>query len=280
MTPALPLLIEPRDLAAHLGHPGLLLVDLSKPQIYAQAHLPGAISVDFKRLQRGHGPEAGLLPEKAALEALLTDIGLTPTHHVVAYDDEGGGWAGRFLWLLETVGHTQYSYLNGGIHAWLDDALPSTTVPAAPAPAHWHLGTLSPDTQVDLDYVLRRHTNPDVIIWDARSPEEFSGARAFALRGGHIPGAVNYEWTRALDPERGLRLKAADLLRRELADEGITAAHDVIVHCHTHHRSGLAWLAGRVLGFPRIRAYPGSWSEWGNHPGTPITTRQDQDTSV
>ncbi|HAJ41552.1 MAG TPA: thiosulfate sulfurtransferase, partial [Alcanivorax sp.] len=113
MTAQLPLLLEPADLAAHLDDDNLLIVDLSKDQVYDQAHVPGAVHLDFKRLLAGTQPAPGLLPSDDALSALFSELGLTPDTQVVAYDDEGGGWAGRLLWTLDVIGHKKYSYLNG-----------------------------------------------------------------------------------------------------------------------------------------------------------------------
>lgn len=270
MSEELPLLLEPAELARHLDDDRLLIVDLSKDQVHEQAHIPGAIHLDFSRLVCGEQPVPGLPPSAEELSALFSEIGLTPDRHVVAYDDEGGGWAGRFLWTLELVGHHHWSYLNGGIHAWLAGNHPSTTVPAEPQPSNYPVKQFQAEPSVDIDYLLEHHRDTDLVVWDARSEEEYAGVRAFARKGGHIPGAAHYEWTRAMDRDNHLRLRDPDTLRAELAELGITPDKEVVTHCQTHHRSGLTWLVGRWLGFPRIRGYPGSWAEWGNHLDTPV----------
>jgi thiosulfate/3-mercaptopyruvate sulfurtransferase len=266
----LPMLIEPATLAEHLDDPDLLIIDLSKGQVYDQAHVPGAIHLDFQELVRGTPPAPGLPPEKEALSELFSGLGLTPEKHVVAYDDEGGGWAGRLLWTLDLVGHSHWSYLNGGIHAWLADNQPSTSAPTEPTPSRYQVSEFAEQPNVDLDYVLSHYQNDDVAIWDARSEEEFAGVRAFARKGGHIPGAKHFEWTQAMDRDNHLRLRDLEALRRELASRGIDGDKEVITHCQTHHRSGLTWLLGRILDFPNIRAYAGSWAEWGNQDNTPV----------
>lgn len=275
MKTSLPLLLEPEELARHLGDPDLLVVDLSRLQVYEQAHVPGAIHLDFRRLQHGGHPAPGLPPEPEALSELFSEIGLTPDRHVVACDDEGGGWAARLLWLLELVGHQHYSLLNGGIHAWLAENLPVDTEASEPEPSEYRVEKLRAEPTVDLQQVLSRYQDDDVIIWDARSEEEYAGVRAFAQKGGHIPGAVHYEWTDVMDRNRNLRLRPLEDIRRELQALGITPDREVITHCQTHHRSSLTWLVGRILGFERIRGYPGSWAEWGNHPDTPVE-KEDQ----
>lgn len=266
---SLPLVIEAKELQAHLGAPRLLIVDLCKDTVYPQAHIPGAVHVPSRALVLGEQPAPGRLPTLEQLAELFSWLGLTPDTHVVAYDDEGGGWAGRFLWTLEIIGHRQYSYLNGGLHAWLGDRLPVESGENAPQSTPVTL-SLDQTALATMDYLKSRVGAADLQVWDARSPEEFRGERLFAQRGGHIPGASNYEWTRAMDRENALRLRPLETIRTELAALGISADKEIVTHCQTHHRSGFTWLVGRILGFPRLKAYAGSWSEWGNHADTPI----------
>jgi thiosulfate/3-mercaptopyruvate sulfurtransferase len=185
----------------------------------------------------------------------------------VVYDDEGGGWAGRFIWLLDVIGHGRYHFLNGGLQAWLseDRELSQTTPPAAAGLAHL---TLHDGPTASRAYLQRRLGATDLAVWDARSPAEFSGEKVLAARGGHVPGAVNFEWTAGMDPQRGLRIRAD--MAEVLEGLGITKDKEVITHCQTHRRSGFTYLVAKALGYPRVKAYAGSWSEWGNLPDTPI----------
>jgi thiosulfate/3-mercaptopyruvate sulfurtransferase len=109
-----------------------------------------------------------------------------------------------------------------------------------------------------------------VAIIDARSPAEYSGRDKRAERAGHIPGAVNLNWTTAMDQPRKLRLKQEEVLRQMLSDLGVTPDKEVIVYCQTHHRSSHTYIMLKALGYPNVKAYPGSWAEWGNSPETPI----------
>ncbi len=268
----LPLLLEPSQLSqlqAHPGDAGLLIVDLGKESVYQQAHVPGAVHFNVKQLTSGQQPAPGKLAPAEQLSAAFSALGLSPGTHVVAYDDEGGAAAGRFLWTLEVTGHRHYSFLNGGIHAWLAAGLPVEARPNAARPGSYS-AHLSDAASADLAYVLAHHRDADHVIWDARSPEEYNGSLVRAQRSGHIPGAANYEWTRALDRADALRLRPLEEVRAELAALGISGDKTVITHCQTHHRSGLTWLLGKILGFGKMKAYAGSWSEWGNLPDTPI----------
>lgn len=267
----LPLLIEPADLEPLLGTPNLLVIDLCRPEQYASAHLPGAVYLPYSQLMSGEQRGPGKLPPAAALSELFSALGLTPDTHVVAYDDEGGGWAGRLIWTLDVLGHKHSSYLNGGLHAWAGEQRPLEEGVNVPEPTHYE-AVIHPQPIMTKDEILQRLELPNFVIWDARSPEEYRGLRQGAMKNGHIPGAVNYEWTRAMDHRNGLRIRNLDTVRQELAALGISADKHIVTHCQSHHRSGFTYLLGRILGFEDLQAYPGSWSEWGNDPDTPVET--------
>lgn len=260
------LLVEPAELQEELSNSRLLIVDLCKVSSYEKMHLPGAIHVNPAELVAGVKPATGKLPDQQQLSALFSRIGLQPDQHVVAYDDEGGGWAGRFIWTLDVIGHPAHSYLNGGLTAWAGEHRP---MQSQPNQAETAVVAVSINRQpiVDKEYLLAHLDDPNVVIWDARSAEEFDGSTVHAARGGHIPGAINLNWLDTVDRDRNLRIRPD--IENVLNKAGITPDKEVITHCQTHHRSGLTYLIGKSLGFG-IKAYDGSWSEWGNDPDTPI----------
>ncbi|HSX70055.1 MAG TPA: rhodanese-like domain-containing protein [Pseudomonas sp.] len=263
----LPLVIEPAELASRLQAPELILVDLSPAARYAEGHLPGARWVDSKRTQWGQPPAPGLLPDKAQLEALFAELGHRPEAVYVVYDDEGGGWAGRFIWLLDVIGHPHYHFLNGGLQAWMGEGRALSGDVPAPISGSVNL-VLHDEPTASREYLQNRLGAADLAVWDARGPEEFRGEKRLSARGGHVPGAVNFEWTAGMDPQRGLRIRAD--MAEALEGLGITRDKEVITHCQTHRRSGFTYVVAKALGYPRVRAYAGSWSEWGNLPDTPI----------
>ncbi len=264
-----PLILEVEQLEQNLHDENLLLVDLSQGATYVQYHIPTAVYLDYAWIVRIEHPRMGLLPDPAQLTNVLGSLGITPETHVVTYDDEGGGRACRFLWTLEAAGHKRFSLLNGGLRAWSNEGHEISSRICYPTPGEF---------QVDMDFsgvatrqfILDNLSNDEVVLLDVRSPAEFKGEKVFAQRGGHIPGAVNIEWTEAMDKERELRLKPEAELRSMLESRGITQDKTVVVYCQTHHRSAHTYIMLKSLGYQRVKGYPGSWSDWGNEPNTPI----------
>lgn len=268
------LILEPNGLRSVLGTADLLVVDLGSAERYAQGHIPGAVHLDYSAIVLSRPPIGGLLPGDDHLSQVLSSIGLTPDTYVVAYDSEGGGKASRLLWTLDVLGHQHFAFLNGGLRAWMDEERVETlSVPAVPS----KYSAVSMERCVaEKDYILSNLNNPSLKLLDCRSPEEYAGSNVRAARGGHIPGAVNMNWLLALDDRRNLRLKPQAELRRQLGDLGVTIDKEVITYCHTHHRSSHTYIVLKSLGYERVKGYPGSWSEWGNLPDTPVETGSRQ----
>lgn len=269
----LPLLLEPDQLEAFLDtdphNPELLILDCSSAGNYAQFHVPGAIHVPPQMLQAGTPPAPGKLPSTVVLNRLFSQVGLTADKHVVVYDDEGGGWAGRLIWTLDVLGYHNYSYLNGGLHAWLNEGHPTETTANMGNPVAFN-AQLHDAPRATAEQIMARLGQPDFAVWDARSPGEYLGQRSGAMRAGHIPGAINIDWIELMDRQRNLRLVDLAALQQRLDTLGLTRDKQIVTHCQTHHRSGLTYLAMKVLGYPRAQAYDGSWGEWGNRDDTPI----------
>lgn len=265
-----PVLVEPEWLAGELSNPSVLVVDLCNPESYAERHIPGAVHLGYKALVSGGAPAPGRLPDAAQVGAALSSIGLERHHHVVAYDNEGGGRAGRLLWTLDVARHPRSSVLNGGLAAWINGGHPVTADARTVTPTDYAF-SVDDGVRATRDEILSRLHDPSMTLLDARTPEEYAGTRARAARGGHIPGAVNLNWTDTMDRERDLRLLPDATLRRMLEERGVSAEREVIVYCHTHHRSAHSYVMLKHLGY-RVKGYDGSWSEWGNDPTTPVAT--------
>lgn len=274
----LPLLLEAEQLAELLNskpaNDDLLILDTSSAENYNLHHVPGAIHITPKSLQGGTAPVPGKLPSIEQLTKLFSDVGLTADKHVIAYDDEGGGWAGRLIWTLDVIGHKNYSYLNGGLPTWVNENHPIETIAN-------HANKTDITINIDQTFIAevddiinhldhQKLSDQNFAIWDARSAAEYDGSKVLTKRGGHIPGAINIDWLELMDRQRNMRLVNLEQLQQRLNTLGLSKDKQIITHCQTHHRSGLSYLAMKVLGYPNIKGYHGSWSEWGNRDDTPI----------
>ncbi|CAM3847819.1 sulfurtransferase [Parendozoicomonas haliclonae] len=265
-------LLEPEQLLTRLEQSDVLVLDVCNPATYQKLHVPGAVHIAPGELVCGIPPATGMLPAMEQVQAVLNRVGYNPDKLIVVYDDEGGGWAGRLLWTLDLIGHQRLAYLNGGLHAWLKARLPVQEQTVAVEASDFDLTITNPQLRVSAEQIIAdlASDSPAITIWDARSPGEYTGEKQFAMRAGHIPGAINFEWTMGMDASRQYRLR--EDMAQVLEELNLGPDKTIVTHCQTHHRSGFTYLAARLLGYPDIRAYDGSWSEWGNRQDTPITT--------
>jgi len=250
-----------------------LLIDLSSNPVYSRQHIPGALWLDFKALVYSRPPVIGLMPNIEQLAKTLGHSGITPDHHVIAYDDENGLKACRLLWTLDAIGHPYSALLDGGLQGWEQSHQQRINVPrdsAVKTRAAAYPAVLHEEVIADRAYIEAHLNDPDIKLLDARSSAEYRGTDQRAARSGHIPGAINIEWNRCLDQDSGLYLRPDAQLRQLFLAQNISPEQEVISYCHTHRRSAFHYVILKHLGFKRVRGYPGSWSEWGNLHDTPI----------
>lgn len=246
------------------------IVAVDDPGEFAGGHIPGARQTrmaDFTA--RAGDTTGGLLPEPDVLSRCLAECGLRDTAHIVAYDRVGDGPAARLLYTLDAMGHDRISLLDGGLAAWQAAGLPLESGPPTPLAGDFK-AVPQPDRIADHDWIEAHRGEPGVRLLDTRSAAEYSGEDVRSARGGHIPGAVHLDW-QLLKRADGRRRDAEDI-RRLLAERGIEPAQEFVAYCQTHVRSSYVYLVLRALGYPRVRGYPGAWSDWGNRPDTPVAT--------
>jgi thiosulfate/3-mercaptopyruvate sulfurtransferase len=264
--------------AAHLDDPAVRIVESNEdPLLYAFGHIPGAVEVDWTR-DLNHPLRRDYL-EREGFEKLMRRIAVTPETTVVFYGDKNNWWATYAFWVFQLFGHDQAKIMDGGRLKWEQEGCPMRSA----VPKYVYTEYRAPgrdDTRIRVfrDAVLA-HVNANLPLVDVRSPEEFSGERLHmaaypnegALRGGHIPGAVNVPWARAVNTEDGT-FKPADALRAIYQDEvGLRPDDDVIAYCRIGERSSHTWFVlTHLLGFRSVRNYDGSWTEWGNLVNVPI----------
>jgi thiosulfate/3-mercaptopyruvate sulfurtransferase len=263
--------------AQQLGDPNVRLVESNEdPLVYPSGHVPGAVEVDWTRdlndqLRRDYLDREGF-------EALARRIGITPDTTVVFYGDKNNWWACYAYWVFHLFGHTNARIMDGGRLKWQREGRELTRdVPNVESTSYEAPQRDDSVVRAFRNQVLA-HVDAGRPLIDVRSPEEFSGERMHmpdypnegALRGGHIPGAHNVPWGRAV-AEDGT-FKPADQLRSIYEDEkGLAPDDDVVVYCRIGERSSHTWFVlTRLLGYDRVRNYDGSWTEWGNLVGVPI----------
>ncbi len=267
-----PHIISAQALAAAYDHPQLRLIGVQKMQDYLLAHLPRAQQVEYAELvvpAQDSGASA-LLPNEERFSALARKLGLNADSWVVAYDDGFGTAASRLIWTLHTFGHGRCSLLDGGLKAWFGCNQPIANGPPEPIPAGNFIASEPNRHVIHLQELWARIDEPDLKIIDARSEAEYLGTKILTKRAGHLPNAIHLEWSNALSLPQSPCFKATEALKAMLDQHGLQPSDEVVVYCQTHHRSSLSYMMLRHLGYERARGYHGSWSEWGNHPDTPI----------
>lgn len=262
-------LLEPEQLEASLKDDDLIIIDLCNSALYHQKHVPGAVHLSGNHLISGAPPAPGTCPSAEQLSKVINYLGIEANKRIVIYDDEGGGWAGRMAWTLDLMGFDNWCYLNGGMVTWIKEGFPTESIANEPASSKpVPLPIINSRVKISADEIKAALDSPNFAIWDARSPNEFSGTMIRAARGGHIPGAINLEWTALMDQHRNLRIR--EDAEQLLEAAGFTKDQHIATHCQTHHRSSFTYMVARILGYQDIRGYDGSWAEWATLDHLPV----------
>ncbi len=263
-------------LADHLDDENLVIVESDEDVLlYETGHIPGAVKVDWHT--ELNDPVTRDYVDGAGFAALMSDKGIARDTTVVIYGDRNNWWAAYALWVFSLFGHPDVRLLDGGRAAWVAEGRPMTT--DAPTPRRTDYPAVERDDtgiRAFKDQVSAHLGQPMV---DVRSPGEYSGEllhmpdypQEGAVRGGHIPGAVNVPWAKAAAADGTFRSR--DELQQLYGGEAqLAPSDDVIVYCRIGERSSHTWFVlTYLLGFERVRNYDGSWTEWGNSVRVPIS---------
>ncbi len=264
-----PLIVTQAELAEKRKHPNLLILDVGDEKTYSQHHLVDAYHVPYSRIVMACPPVPGEIRPEEELRELFSELGISKDTWVVAYDDMGGAQAARLLWTLDLFDHPHLSLLDGGIQACIGQGYQVTRIKPDSREAVSFDSPFTAKGYADKASVLAQLDQSDTQFWDARSPEEFSGQKQVAKFGGHIPGAINLNWTELWESSNFYRLKNRSLVTEIIDDAGLDPNKKVITYCQTHRRSALTYWIMKALGFTDIQGYAGAWAEWGNDKHTP-----------
>jgi thiosulfate/3-mercaptopyruvate sulfurtransferase len=242
---------------------------------YNQGHIPGAIGFNWQKELQDQVVRAPL--SKEHLEDLLSRAGVSNDTTIVLYGDNNNWFAAWAFWILKYYGHQDVRLLNGGRVKWLAENQETTTDVPEYSRTSYSAQSANTDIRAFRDQILGELGRSGVALVDVRSPGEFSGEllapanlpQEGAQRGGHIPGAANIPWSQAVQADG--TFKPADELRTLYEGKGITSDKDIVAYCRIGERSSHTWFVlSYLLGYPNVRNYDGSWTEWGSLIGAPI----------
>jgi thiosulfate/3-mercaptopyruvate sulfurtransferase len=261
------LLTTVAELQRKLGPSDLCIIDVRPAEDYANGHIPGATHFDLFGLSLIDTSEAPLKAFMFMIHHVLELRGVDENKQVVFYEANSGMRAARGVWFLEYYGHPNVKMLDGGFDAWKAAGAPVTTEATAPKAATFN-SVESREVLATAEDVLRSLNKKEIAILDTRSRGEFLGTHVRAARGGAIPGAIHIEWTDNIAADGKFKPNAE--LQAMYEKAGITPDKEVVSYCQGGYRAAHSYVALRLLGFPRVRNYIGSWKEWGDRTDLPL----------
>lgn len=272
------LLVSTEWVVEHLNDPDIRIVESNEDSLlYSTGHIENAVQVDWTAdlndpLRRDY-------LNKDGFEKLMSRIGVTPEMTVVFYGDKNNWWACYAFWVFQLFSHTNAKIMNGGRLKWEKESRKLTREVPKIFPADYKAPERNDSKIRAFRDEVMKHIKEGKQLVDVRSPEEYSGERLHmpdypnegALRGGHIPGAKSIPWAKAVNTEDGTFKSADELLALYEKENGLKKDGEVIAYCRIGERSSHTWFVLKyLLGFPEVRNYDGSWTEWGNLVNVPI----------
>ncbi len=286
-------LVSTSWVAEHLNDPKVRIVESDEDiLLYEVGHIPGAVKINWQ--DDLNDARIRDYIDGDAFAQLMQRFGISNDTTVVFYGDKNNWWACYAYWVFKLMGHEQLKVMNGGRKKWIEEERELTRQVPQYAATSYTVGTPHPEIRAFRDDVLAHIGRPDPrqpqialpaghSLVDVRSPDEFTGKKLHmpeypqegALRGGHIPGAVNIPWGKAVNEDG--TFKSAAEIKQIYGDAGINPADDVVVYCRIGERSSLTWFVlHELMGYHNVRNYDGSWTEWGNVVGLPINNPSAQ----
>jgi thiosulfate/3-mercaptopyruvate sulfurtransferase len=269
-----PMLIDTATLDQNLGREGLVIIDVRGKAAYAfGGHIPGAVNATWHEFSDPNAAAKGLLdPNHASLEQKLRALGINQDSDVVIYSNPFDNWGdeGRMFWMLQYLGHTRLKILDGGWVKWTAEHRKYEHGVVTPKPGNFKV-VVNPDVIIEKDELkkLVKRPHPETVIADARSLEEYAGKEISGIpRSGHIPGAASVPWNAFLNPDA--TVKDIEKIRAGLDDKGLHPSHEVVCYCTGGVRSAWLYVVLKLVGYQKVRNYPGSWWEWSRDFAAPV----------
>jgi thiosulfate/3-mercaptopyruvate sulfurtransferase len=264
-------LVETNWVNDHLKDNSLRIieVDYDPTANYNLGHIPGAVLIDW--MKDMNDPVNRDILSKQQLQEVLGKAGVTSETKLVLYGDFNNWFAAFVYWIFNYYGIQNVVLMNGGRKKWLGEDRPVTRDTPSYARTTFTVKTTNENLRTYLDYVKQSVKRPNKVLVDVRSPAEFTGQvtappeypNEHAQRGGHIPGAVNIPWSQAVKEDG--TFKSVEELAKLYQSKGVTADKEVITYCRIGERSSFTWFVLKyLLGYPNVKNYDGSWTEWGN----------------
>ena len=270
-------LVETSWVGDHLNDRSIRVaeVDYDPTANYNLGHIPGAVLLDW--MKDMNDPLSRDILSKQQLQDVLGKVGVTADTKLVLYGDFNNWFAAFAYWILNYYGVQNVVLMNGGRKKWIgEDRAVTRDIPSYTRTTFTVKGT-NENLRTYLDYVKQSYKQPKKVLVDVRSPAEFTGQvtappeypNEHAQRGGHIPGAVNIPWSQAVKEDG--TFKSFDELSKLYQSKGVTSDKEVITYCRIGERSSFTWFVLKyLLGYPNVKNYDGSWTEWGNMVRNPI----------
>ena len=269
-------LVETDWVAAHLNDANVRIIESDEDSLlYAIGHIPGAVQVDwFSTLQ--HPLRRDFLTRET-FEEVNSSLGIANDTTIVFYGDKSNWFACYALWLFQYYGHQNVKIMNGGRLKWEQENRPLVKEVPSYARTTYKAKEADKSIRAFRDEVLKQSNGKKPLV-DVRSPKEYSGELTHmpnypqegATRAGHIPGAVSIPWAQAVN-DADSTFKTPEELRALYEGKNIKSNEEVIAYCRIGERSSLTWFVLKyLLGYPNVKNYDGSWTEWGNLVDAPI----------
>ncbi len=253
-----------------VANPSVRLLDVSSSSNgFGEGHIPGATYLSLRQLVNPNDPIQGQIATAAGVSEVLSGLGVERDQTLILYDDSRNLQAARAYWVLKYYQHENVRVYNGGSTKWVADGRDLTADITDFSSSSYEAGPADLQIRTTWQYVVDHVGDSSTLFCDVRGPDEHLGRDVRAERGGHIPGSINVEWSSAVNSDG--TFKSADALAALYQGAGFTPEKQIITYCQSGVRGAHTWFVlSELLGFPDVRNYDGSWTEYGNNAASPV----------